>query len=349
MVSSPLRSKISGAERLADIWTARYNRSLVFVGAQSISTDAFESAISAKGRRKTLERLSARFIKQSCRRGAIRTSDLYVCYKDTNLGETAALAKFAIQVYAVLLQFYKTHAPRLVHVAEHNGGTGEGNSRQMVQIPEIISLVDDLEPLLSDFHTQQTIGEHWQTRSFLSTQLSFSSWFLLETLTKEEQLLLGAYFYFLEEYVSMPWHGLYKAARAHELNSLPLNLVERMLPQIAAISIKVYTQWSQLFGGYYNRRGQLDNAAVRYSSLRDFSMFQVYLWLCVLQGNLDAIEQELLVLCARVYRGIGIPWEMTVKGTSLLIDEIVSCLDAQEKALIRPYTQGMVNAFERQK
>ncbi|MEM7793134.1 MAG: hypothetical protein AAF579_01615 [Cyanobacteria bacterium P01_C01_bin.118] len=342
-----MRSKGSGAERLADIWTARYNRSLAFVGAKSISTDAFEYAISAKGRRKTLERLSDRFIKQSCRRGAIRTSDLYVCYKDANLRETAALAKFSIQVYAVLLQFYKTHSPRLVHGADHNGGTGNSNS--LVQMPDIILLVDELKPLLSDFHTQQTIGEHWQTRSFLSTQLSFTSWFLLETLTQEEQLLLGAYFYFLEEYVSMPWYGVYEAATTQELNSPQLNLVERMLPQIAAISMRVYTRWSQLFGGYYNRRGQLDNPGVRHSSLRDFSMFQVYLWLCVLQGNLDAVEQELLALCARVYRGIGIPWEMTVKGTSLLIDEIVSHLNSQEKALIQPYTDGMLRAFEEQK
>lgn len=122
-----------------------------------------------------------------------------------------------------------------------------------------------------------------------------------------------------------------------------------MLPQVAAISMKVYTRWSQLFGNYYNRRGQLDNSGVRHSSLRDFSMFQVYLWLCVLQGNLNIVEQELVVLCARVYQGIGIPWEMTIKGTSFLMDEILSHLNPQEKVLIRPYTEGMLKAFKAQK
>lgn len=347
MISSSLRFEISGAERLADIWAARYSRPLMSVGANAISIEAFEAAMAARGRRQAAKRLSAQFIKQSCRRGAIRTSDLYVCYKDANLGEIAELAKFSIRVYEVLLQFYQTHTPKIVNVAA-NKPDGDGRSQRIVQIPEMISLVNALEPLLSEFHAEQTIEDHWQTRSFISTQLSFSTWFLLEVLTKEEQLLLGAYFYFLEEYVSMPWHDLYKAATTHDLKSFQLNVVERMLPQIATISSHVYTQWSQLFKGYYNRRGQLDNSGVRYSCLRDFSMFQVYLWVCVLRGNLDAIEQELVVLCARVYRGIGIPWEMTIKGTSLLTDEILSCLDAQEKALVKPYTEEMLTAFKTQ-
>ncbi|MEM9806180.1 MAG: hypothetical protein AAF959_12945, partial [Cyanobacteria bacterium P01_D01_bin.56] len=153
----------------------------------------------------------------------------------------------------------------------------------------------------------------------------------------------------LEEYVSMPWNRLYKADMAHERNSPTLKLAERMLPQIASISMKGYTRWSQLFGGYYNRRGQLDNSGVKHSSLRDFSMFQVYLWLCILQGDLAAIEQELVVLCFRVYRGIGIPWEMTIKGAKLLVDEVLSCLDDQEKRFLLPYTDGMVQAFSAMK
>ncbi|MEM9805311.1 MAG: hypothetical protein AAF959_08520, partial [Cyanobacteria bacterium P01_D01_bin.56] len=306
MISSSLRSKTYSTERLVDIWTARYSCAPLSVGATS---DAFEEVVSAKGRRRIVERLNDRFIKQSCRRAAIRTSDLYTCYKDSNLGEIAELAKFAIQVYTVLLQFYQNHTPKLVNVSDQQSLVIRSKAKRVFQIPELISLATNLEPLLSAFHTQQTIEEHWQTRSFLSTQLSFSSWFLLQPLTQEEQVLLGAYFYFLEEYVSMPWNRVYKAAMAHEKNSPTLKLAERMLPQIAPISMKAYTRWSQLFGGYYNRRGQLDNSGVKHSSLRDFSMFQVYLWLCILQGDLAAIEQELVVLCFRVYRGIGIPWE----------------------------------------
>ncbi|MBT9311550.1 globin family protein [Leptothoe kymatousa] len=345
MISSSLRSQRYSAKPLVDIWTARYSCAPLSGGA---TPTQFEDAISAKGRRRTVERLHGRFIKQSCRRAAIRTSDLYTCYKDSNLGEIAELAKFAIQVYDVLLQFYQVHTPALVNIAEQQNGIVRGSTQRVFQIPEIVSLITDIEPLLLEFHAQQTIEEHWQTRSFLSTQLSFSSWFLLKVLPKEEQVLLGAYFYFLEEYVSMPWHRLYKAATTHDPSSPILYLAERMLPQIAPVSMQVYTQWSKLFGGYYNRRGQLDNSGVRHSSLRDFSMFQVYLWLCILQGDLGAIEQELVVLCSRVYRGIGIPWEMTVKGTKLLVDEILSGLDTEEKALISPYTAGMLRAFERQ-
>ena len=342
MLKSSLRSKTLSSERLVDIWAARYSRSPLSVGA--ISSSVLEEAVSAKGRRRTVDRLNDRLIKQSCRRGAIRTSDLYVCYKDSNLGEIATLAKFSMQVYSVLLRFYKAYTPRLVHTLGKPDLVGR-DSQKVFQIPEIMLLVNDLEPLLLEFHSQQTIEEHWQTRSFLSTQLSFSSWFLLESLPKEEQWLLWAYFYFLEEYVSMPWHGVCKAAANHELTSPMLSLAECMLPQVANISMAVYGRWNQLFGGYYNRRGKLDNSGVKHSSLRDFSMFQVYLWLCVLQGNLAAIEKELVVLCSHVYRGIGIPWEMTVKGTKLLADELLKHLNDQEKELLRPYTDGMIQIF----
>ena len=74
-------------------------------------------------------------------------------------------------------------------------------------------------------------------------------------------------------------------------------------------------------------------------------MFQAYLWLCVLQGNLDAIEQELFVLCDLVYRGIGIPWEMASQATVYLVAEIMQNLKPSDQKLLDPYAYGLIKAF----
>ena len=74
-------------------------------------------------------------------------------------------------------------------------------------------------------------------------------------------------------------------------------------------------------------------------------MFQVYLWLSVLQGSSRIVETELVVLCRIVYGEIGIPWDMTVKGTKLLMEKVLDRVERDQLMLVSPYTSGMVRAF----
>ncbi|MBX2866270.1 MAG: hypothetical protein KTR27_22200 [Leptolyngbyaceae cyanobacterium MAG.088] len=347
MVDISQRSEMSRSGHLIQVWTARYlsDSSLLFVDTADLDAAKIDAAASAQGRRNISEKFNERLIKRVCRRAALRTLDLYAKNKGAEAPKMVDLVRFGLDIYPALLKFYQTHTPVMVS-SQLMQQQADNKKINVFAIPEILVLAEILGPFLTVFRLRHGIDDaDWQTRSFLTTQLGLSSGLLLETLSAAEQVILRPYFSFLEEFVAMPWHQVCDAATKHGPTSADLLVVERMLSKVSEISLTVYTQWSQLFGGYYNRRGQLDNPGVKHSSVRDFSMFQVYLWLCVLQGDLRAIEQELVVLANLVYKGIGIPWEMTVKGTKLLATEIISNLEPTERALVTPYTDGMVQLF----
>ncbi len=347
-------SELPRSENLVDIWTARYRSNNVIYSLSNPSTESvnpsssvLDDIASAQGRRSTCGRFTDHLTSQFCKRAALRTKDLYTHHAAIDLMGVADLVRFASEIYPVLLNFYQTHTP--IVVANQPGQQKISDPQTKVfAIPEITTLAQALDPFLLIFQSQHAIDIDWQARSFLSTQLSLSSGLFLETLSAAEKMLLAPYFYFLEEYAAIPWSRFFVAAATHDPTSPTLKVMERILPKMTEISLAVYTRWSHIFGGYYSRRGQFNNPGVRHSTLRDFSMFQVYLWLCVLQGNLDLIEQELVVLSALVYKGIGIPWEMTIKGTKLLAEEIANALDPDEQAIVVPYIDAMVRIFSLQ-
>ncbi|MEA5465369.1 hypothetical protein [Leptothoe sp. PORK10 BA2] len=354
MVNRFQTSELPISEHLVNVWTARYLSNSVIYSHNSSpgntanpSSYALEDFASAQGRRQTCGSFSGYVTQQSCKRAALRTKELYTNHADLDLTNVADLAKFSIEVYPVLLSFYQAHTP-IVVTTQVSQPTLRNQQTKVFAIPEITKLAQTLDPFLSAFKTQHAIDTDWQTRSFLSTQLNLGNGLLLETLSIAEKILLAPYFYFLEEYAAIPWSQFFATVANHEPASPTLRVVERLLPKVTEISHAVYDQWSRLFKLYYSRRGSLDNPAVKHSSVRDFSMFQVYLWLCVLQGNLGAMERELLVLSRLMYGGIGIPWEMTVKGTKLLAKEIIDALEPHEQALVSPYTDGMVQLFASQ-
>ena len=334
VINNLQQSQSSNANGLFSIWAARY---LSKSSSATVSSYVLDRAASSSGRQQTVARLHTELLEDACKRAALRTKDLYTHYENLDLNRVADLADAAMKVYPLLLEFYLNHTP--VAVAKESSLT-------VFAIPEIDVLAAILETYLTIFHSQEVRRSDWQIRSFLTTEFNLSGKLLLEFLSPAEQVLLSPYISFLEEYVAIPWQRVCTLADDHEPTSPEFKIVERMLPRISEISTAVYTRGYQIFGGYYNRRGQLDSPGVKHSSLRDMHMFQVYLWLCLLQGNLDAIEQELLVFCSLVYKGIGIPWDMAVKATKFLSDEILQNLSTSEQLVVSPYIYGMIRAFK---
>jgi hypothetical protein len=74
-------------------------------------------------------------------------------------------------------------------------------------------------------------------------------------------------------------------------------------------------------------------------------MFQAYLWLSVLEESIKPVEQELVPLCVMVMPIVEVKWEMIDKWKQLLIDEIESYVQPEQKHLLLNYTQGMEQAF----
>lgn len=351
MVVTAQYRRLLGSRRLSNLWIARYyskNSENIQLAADEVVFNQcpLEYVASPVGRRKTLEKLDQHVIQDACRLAAVRTKDLYIPYEVLMLEKTSELAQFTAKIYPLLLHVYQVSTPTVVF-SQFESLKGDDKSFKVFAPPEIDVLVNTLDPFLSDFQTlSDEITTDWQTRSFLTTQISLANGLLLDTLNSAEQVLLKPYFDFLEEYVGIPWQRLCIVAGKHSSASSMVTLVERMVPKIPETSIAVYRQWCQEFVHYRSRRGQLDHPGIVHSALRDFDMFQVYLWICVLTGNLDVIEHKLLRLCALVYRGLDIPWEMTIRGVELLAQEILQQLSPHQRERVLPYTQGMQMLFE---
>ncbi len=350
LVSSQL-SQTPTVERLIHIWADRYlpDLSPLSIGTDSAARNALRDASSSNGRAQTVAKLHKHLVEQSCSLAAIQTKNLYNPLPEIlDLREASSLAKFASRIYLKILEIYQESPSVAMSSRDVLLETFGDSSLAAWGLPSIDKLAVTLEPLLLEFQEQHQISKDWRTLGFITTQINFSNALLFEQLTLVEQVLIRPYFKFLEEQVALPWQRICATAAACELDSPAFILVEQMLPMVSDISTTVYDRLCQSFRSHYSRRGRLDHPAVKHSTLRDLSMFQAYLWLCVLQGNLNVVEQELVALCVMVLESVGVPWKMIAVGNECLVNEILNHVDSQQQILLLPYTQGMTKAFNRQ-
>jgi hypothetical protein len=81
------------------------------------------------------------------------------------------------------------------------------------------------------------------------------------------------------------------------------------------------------------------------SSIRDVEMFQVYLWICVLENSIAAIQQELFPLCVMLYPPLKVRWELVRQMLHLLGNELQTRLTPPQQALFMPYFQSLWELF----
>jgi hypothetical protein len=74
-------------------------------------------------------------------------------------------------------------------------------------------------------------------------------------------------------------------------------------------------------------------------------MFQAYLWLCLLEGSIAPIEHELVDFCVMVMTGLRVEWKMTELWNELLVEEIFARISPEQQLLLKPYTDGLQQAF----
>ncbi|MBD0334448.1 MAG: hypothetical protein ICV62_03070 [Cyanobacteria bacterium Co-bin13] len=347
LVSSQL-SQVPTVERLVDIWADRYlpNLSISSLGNDPSMRSDLREASSPDGRAQTVGKLNKKLVEQNCKLAAVRTKNLYEHLPSIlDFMEAVRLSQFASRIYLKLLEVYKNSPSTEVPSKAELLATFGDSSLAAWGIPKIDKLADTLEPLLLEFQEQHMISKDWRTLGFITTQINFSNALLLEQLTPAEQVLIKPYFNFVEEQVALPWQRICAAAAKHAPDSPTFTLVEFMLPLVPRNSIAVYKRLCNAFPSHYSRRGRLSDPEIKHSCLRDFSMFQAYLWLSMLQGSLRVVEQELVALCIMVLESVGVPWEMTAQANAFLIDEVLNCLNAQQKVLVQPYTDGMIKAF----
>lgn len=334
--------------RLVELWTQRYVPNLAsFSQSGDLTAAQLVAAATPEARSNTVAKLR-RLIQVNCEYAAIKTDILFSYIPNVvHLSESQKLAKFVSQVYEATLAIYQ-QSSLFVLKNQHSFLLPDGAEDLEIPVlgmPEVEQLLVALNPVLVEFQRQHLNVKDPRTVGFMTTQFHFSTQSVLNKLTLPEQLLISPYFKFIEEQVCMPWPRVCNAAASYDLNSPNLMVVEQLLPQSYEIAVDVCHRAVQLYPNSSSLRGHLSHPGIMASTIRDLQMMQSYLWLSVLEGNLDSVEQALLPLCVMVFPSIGVTWRLVSQMIQLLLEEVISRVKPQDKNLVLPYTQAMQQLF----
>jgi hypothetical protein len=180
---------------------------------------------------------------------------------------------------------------------------------------------------------------------FVSMQFHYTSQLLIEQLEPAERSLISAYFKVIDDHLYMPLQRAYEAAARHDYNSPVMSTVQRLLPASTQIANNICQTVAELFPAYTSISGVLTDPVVKTSSIRDVEMFQVYLWVCALEGSIAAIQQELFPLCIMLYPKLNVQWELVRQMLNLLRNEISDRLTPQQANTLMPYFRALSQMF----
>jgi hypothetical protein len=179
----------------------------------------------------------------------------------------------------------------------------------------------------------------------VSMQFHYTGQILLKNILPSQQQLVYSYFKVIEDYLYIPLYRTYKAAGKHRYDSQTLKNVQTLLPLTTDIAVRIYHRVVDLYPNYYCYSGSIKEESIKNATIRDIETFQVYLCLCVLEGNTTAIEMELFPLCQLLYPSLKIHWELIRQMIHLLSQEINNCLGNTEKKVFQPHIQYLWELF----
>ncbi|MDZ8049835.1 MAG: hypothetical protein RMX68_033500 [Aulosira sp. ZfuVER01] len=180
---------------------------------------------------------------------------------------------------------------------------------------------------------------------FVTMQFHYTSQMLLEQLDPIERSLIGAYFKVIDDHLYMPLQRAYEAAARHDYNSPVMSAVRTLLPVSTQIAKNICQKVIELYPNYHSISGVLSDPVVKISSIRDVEMFQVYLWVCALEGNIAAVQQELFPLCVMLYPTLNVKWDIVRQMLFLLKQEVETYLTPEQNHTLIPYSQALWQMF----
>lgn len=349
----------TASEYLVKLWAKRYIPDLFIVSLeeQRLAVSGLLEAASPEGRAKTVAKLQ-RVIKVNCECAAIKTNSLFSYIPNViNLTESSQIADFVSQIYQKILAIYSQQSPVITTQQEtgfsltkdvdfnSDANVLTNSDMPLLKMPAIEQLSREFEPILKQLREKHLSARDPRMIGFVSTQFHFSTKLVLARLTPSEQVLLSPYFKFIEEQICIPLQRVCTAAANYELDSPALTIVQQMLPASRDIASTVYNRAAQLYPTHRSRRGRLMDDGIKASTERDLEMFQVYLWLCFLEGNMTSVENELIPLCIMVFPSVDVTWELVSGILQLLLDEIIERVTPNYHQLLLPYTQAMQQLF----
>lgn len=181
--------------------------------------------------------------------------------------------------------------------------------------------------------------------AFVSMQFHYTGQLLLNHVHSHQRSVLELYFKAIDDYLYMPLHRAYAAAARCQYQAPPLKAVQRLIPISGKIAHKIVDQVLTAFPHYHSYSGPLASSLVKTSSVRDVEMFQTYLWVCVLEGNAQVVQEELFPLCAMLYPVLNVRWELVRYMLVLIEHEIGRQLEPAEWKLFKPHLETLKMMF----
>jgi hypothetical protein len=339
----------TSANRLVELWTNQYLPDLSLLPQEKGEFPVSElvETASSEGRAKTVDKV-LQLLQLNYEQAGLATHTLFLYIPNlVDLADARRIAHHVGQVYATTLGIYQRQQPPSHYLGYINTSSSLFSklARPSLMLPSIYQLTAQLEPILLRLQKQHFYSSDPRTIGFITSQFHFSTRALLKQLTACEQILLMPYLKFIEEQVCIPWQRLCAAAARHQPGSPTLLMIEHLLEMSSDIAQSVYDQALQNYPNHRSRRGNLSDPGITASTLRDLRMFQAYLWLCVLEGNMSVIEEELLPLCAAVFPNISVRWELVEGMLCLLETEIHLRLNSEQSDRLSPFTQDLRQLF----
>ena len=183
---------------------------------------------------------------------------------------------------------------------------------------------------------------------FVSMQFHYTGQKMLGWLSPAEQALFSPYLKVMDDHMYMPLQAAYEAAANHEESSPALLAVQHLLPISSRIAYAVYDRVIRQHPGYETYSGSLRSETVKISSIRDVEMFQVYLCLSVLEGNVYSVQQELFPLCVMLYPRLNVSWALVQEMLNNILWEMHDRLSLDSVGPFLPYLRTLSEMFSQE-
>ncbi len=308
------------SQNFSEAWAKKYLQNLANQDeVESTISQSETAAETANSLRQVLRTTSAQAWTQT---EALLAQELIRHQIDHQLIDPWAVAKDAHEVYEIALSAY-------------------------AQQLEPFRLSRLIAPNLGEIRRKHTAIDP-RVIGFISMQFHYSGQILLNMAPIVARPLLSQYFKVIDDHLYMPLQRAYDAAAQHDYSAPALQTVQRLIPLCSSIADRVVDRIAQVNPTYKSHSGRLADVNVRVSSLRDTEMFQVYLWVCILENSVSAVQQELFPLCVMLYPRLKVRWEIVRQMLHLLNGEISLHLSPAQSAYFKPYYEALWAMFSPQ-
>ncbi len=326
-------------------WASRYQPHLDALVApnQEFPIAQLLEHLSSVGRKRTVDQVR-RHLKINCELAGLDAHRLFAQSQNViNLAKIRHLSIYVERIYDRLLTFYQEQAQQAPTMTI--SGRTEVHQMPIASLPPISLLADALAPLLNDLREAHLVDEDPRTIGFVTTQFHFTTKAIFKRLKKWDQVLLYPYLQFAEEQVCIPWQEVCQMALRYPAHSPEVLMVEAMIQMSDRIAFAVYQQGRQQLPEMRSSRGDMSHPEVAASIVRDTNMFQGYLWLSFLQGDMSAVQNRLLPLCLMVFPSVGVSWEWVYQMLEMMIEQVKNQLTPLQWEAVRPVAEQLLETF----